>query len=112
MSGGKARKSGLNAEEMLQQENDHLTDNLTMKVSSLKSLASDIERETRSQNVQLDDMDDSFGGAGTLLSGTVNRVKGMLLVGSSNRKLTCYFAIALIILFFLFYYLFTKVTHK
>lgn len=38
MNGGKARKSGLHAEEMLDQENDRLTDNLAMKVSSLKSV--------------------------------------------------------------------------
>jgi hypothetical protein len=56
MSGGKARKSGIHAEEVLEQENDRLADSLAMKVSSLKLVASEIERETRSQNIQLDDM--------------------------------------------------------
>jgi hypothetical protein len=42
MSGGKARKSGIHAEEVLEQENDRLADSLAMKVSSLKLVCSSI----------------------------------------------------------------------
>eukprot|EP00118_Oscarella_pearsei_P001379 m.7307 g.7307 ORF g.7307 m.7307 type:complete len:114 (+) comp18311_c0_seq2:76-417(+) len=112
MNGGKPRKAGAHVDELLEQENDRLVDSLSGKVSKLKSIAVDIEHETRGQNRLLDDMGDSFGSGGTLLSSTFNRLKLMTTSGSGNRRMTCYFALGLVILFFFFYILFTHLTKK
>ena len=55
---------------------------------------------------QGNDFDSSQG----LLGGSVNRLSNMVSANRGNRKLMCYLIIGLILMFFLTYYLITKVT--
>jgi len=45
-----------------------------------------------------------------LLTGSMKRINHMVSSGKGNRKIMCYIIIGLILLFFLAYYLITKVT--
>ncbi|VDI83843.1 BET1-like protein [Mytilus galloprovincialis] len=104
-------RNGLSrSEEMLDSENQRRVDGLSDKVSRLKSLAFDIETESKDSNRYLDDMGNDFESTHGLLGGTVNRLSHMVSANKGNRKLMCYMIIGLVLLFFLAYYLITKVT--
>jgi len=45
-----------------------------------------------------------------LLTGSMKRINHMVSSGKGNRKLMCYIILGLIVLFFLSYYLISKVT--
>ncbi|KAG7468422.1 hypothetical protein MATL_G00142720 [Megalops atlanticus] len=91
-------------DEMLDAENKLLADNLATKVSRLKSLAYDIDKEAEEQNAYLDGMDSNFLSATGLLTGSVKRFSTMVRSGRDNRKLMCYISAGLVIGFFLLYY--------
>ncbi|XP_071955444.1 BET1-like protein isoform X2 [Antedon mediterranea] len=95
---------------MLEAENNRLSDNLATKVSTLKSLALDIETETNDQNRYLDGMDGEFDSTQGLLGGSVRRFDQMLKSGKHNRKLMCYLILTLLFLFIVFYFLIGHVT--
>ncbi|XP_060575889.1 BET1-like protein [Ruditapes philippinarum] len=98
-------------EEMLDSENQSRVEGLAGKISRLKGIALDIETETKHQNTYMDNhMMDEFDSSQGLLTGSMNRINHMVSSGKGNRKLMCYIIIGLIILFFLSYYLITKVT--
>ncbi|KAJ7997687.1 hypothetical protein DPEC_G00214720 [Dallia pectoralis] len=92
-------------DDMLDAENKLLADNLASKVSRLKSLAYDIDKEADEQNSYLDGMDSNFLSATGLLSGSVKRFSGMVRSGKDNRKILCYVSVGLVLVFFLLYYL-------
>uniref|UniRef100_A0A3B5L6Z2 BET1-like protein n=2 Tax=Poeciliinae TaxID=586240 RepID=A0A3B5L6Z2_9TELE len=94
---------------MLDAENKRLTDNLASKVSRLKSLAYDIDREVDDQNDYLDNMDSNFMSATGLLSGSVKRFSTMVRSGKDNRRLLCYVSGGLVLAFFLLYYLVSRI---
>ncbi|CAJ0918229.1 unnamed protein product, partial [Ranitomeya imitator] len=77
-------------DEMLDAENKRLSENLSTKVTRLKSLALDIDREADDHNNYLDGMDSDFMSVTGLLSGSVKRFTGMARSGRDNRKLLCY----------------------
>ncbi|KAL6474570.1 hypothetical protein MHYP_G00181310 [Metynnis hypsauchen] len=56
-------------EDMLDEENKRMAENLAGKVSRLKSLAYDIDKEADEQNSYLDGMDSNFLSATGLLTG-------------------------------------------
>ncbi|CAF90314.1 unnamed protein product [Tetraodon nigroviridis] len=62
---------GNSVDDLLDAENRRLADNLSSKVSRLKSLAFEIDREVDDQNDYLDGMDSNFLSATGLLSGSV-----------------------------------------
>ncbi|XP_039594103.1 BET1-like protein isoform X3 [Polypterus senegalus] len=62
---------------MLDAENKLLADQLATKVSRLKSLALDIDKETEEHNAYLDGMDSNFLSATGLLTGSVKRFSNM-----------------------------------
>ncbi|CAH2330950.1 BET1 isoform X3 [Pelobates cultripes] len=93
---------------MLDVENKRLTENLSTKVTRLKSLALDIDREADDHNKYLDGMDSDFMSVTGLLSGTVKRFTGMTRSGRDNRKILCYISVGLVGLFFLLYYLVSR----
>lgn len=96
---------------MLDSENQGRVDGLAGKISRLKGLAIDIETETKDSNRYLDDhMMGDFESSQGLLTGSMNRINHMVSSGRGNRKLMCYIIIGLIALFFISYYLITKVT--
>ncbi|XP_036399766.1 BET1-like protein [Megalops cyprinoides] len=91
-------------DDMLDAENKLLADNLATKVSRLKSLAYDIDKEAEEQNSYLDGMDSNFLSATGLLTGSVKRFSTMVRSGRDNRKLMCYVSAGLVIGFILLYY--------
>ncbi|XP_049579161.2 BET1-like protein [Syngnathus scovelli] len=91
-------------EDMLDAENKRLADNLATKVSRLKSLAYDIDREAEDQNDYLDGMDSNFLSTTSLLGGSVKRFSNMMRSGRDNRRVMCYVAMGLVVFFFLLYY--------
>ncbi|CAL8260012.1 unnamed protein product [Merluccius merluccius] len=95
-------------DEMLDAENKLLAENLASKVSRLKSLAYDIDKEADEQNMYLDGMDSNFLSATGLLTGSVKRFSTMLRSSRDNRKIMCYMSGGLVALFFLLYYLVSR----
>ncbi|XP_055987728.1 BET1-like protein [Sorex fumeus] len=95
-------------EEILDLENKRLTDNLASKVTRLKSLALDIDRDVDDQNRYLDGMDSDFTSMTGLLTGSVKRFSTMARSGRDNRKLLCSMAVGLIVAFFILSYLVSR----
>ncbi|XP_057691713.1 BET1-like protein [Corythoichthys intestinalis] len=98
-------------EDMLDAENKRLADSLVTKVSRLKSLAYDIDREAEDQNDYLDSMNSNFLSTTGLLGGTVRRFYNTIGSGRENRRIMCYIAIGLIVIFFLLYYTIAGMSH-
>ncbi|XP_015227702.1 BET1-like protein [Cyprinodon tularosa] len=96
-------------DDMLDTENKRLAENLASKVSRLKSLAYDIDREAEDQNDYLDNMDSNFLSATGLLTGSVKRFSTMVRSGKDNRRLLCYVSGGLVLAFFLLYYLISRI---
>uniref|UniRef100_A0A8C8RYI1 BET1-like protein n=1 Tax=Pelusios castaneus TaxID=367368 RepID=A0A8C8RYI1_9SAUR len=95
-------------DDMLDMENKHMADNLASKVTRLKSLALDIDKDAEDQNRYLDGTDSDFMSVTGLLTGSVKRFSTMTHSGRDNRKLLCYVSGGLIVIFFILYYLVTK----
>ncbi|XP_036391423.1 BET1-like protein [Megalops cyprinoides] len=95
-------------DDVLDAENKLLAENLASKVSRLKSLAYDIDKEAEEQNAYLDGMDSNFLSATGLLTGSVKRFSSMVRSGRDNRKILCYVSVGLVLVFFLLYYLVSR----
>uniref|UniRef100_A0A8C1W001 BET1-like protein n=1 Tax=Cyprinus carpio TaxID=7962 RepID=A0A8C1W001_CYPCA len=95
-------------DDMLDAENRLMAENLASKVSRLKSLAYDIDKDAEEQNTYLDGMDSNFLSATGLLSGSVKRFSTMVRSGRDNRKILCYMSAGLVVVFFLLYYLVSR----
>merc|ERR1712004_738551 len=105
--GGRGR---MTQDEILAQENQLLTENLSSKVSHLKSLAFDMEEDAYASNRFIDGMNDDFSSSQGLLSGSMTRMSNMISTGKANRKLMCYIVLFLVGLFVLLYYVISKIT--
>ncbi|XP_008852577.2 BET1-like protein [Nannospalax galili] len=95
-------------EEILDRENKRMADSLASKVTRLKSLALDIDRDTEDQNRYLDGMDSDFMSVTGLLTGSVKRFSTVARSGRDNRKLLCGMAVGLIVAFFILSYLLSR----
>ncbi|XP_062051551.1 BET1-like protein isoform X3 [Lepus europaeus] len=95
-------------EELLDRENKRMADSLASKVSRLKSLALDIDKDAEDQNRYLDGMDSDFTSMTSLLTGSVKRFSSMARSGRDNRKLLCGMAVGLIVVFFILSYLLSR----
>ncbi|XP_073798107.1 BET1-like protein isoform X1 [Danio rerio] len=93
---------------MLDAENKRMAENLASKVSRLKSLAYDIDKDAEEQNAYLDGMDSNFLSTTGLLTGSVKRFSTMVRSGRDNRKILCYVSVGLVVAFFLLYYLVSR----
>ncbi len=100
----------MTSDEMLDHENQRMTENLAGKVSQLKNLAFDIEQDTRDHNTYLDSMGGDFESGQSLLGGSMGRIQNMVSSGKNNRKLMCYIIGGLVGLFILAYYFISRVT--
>ncbi|XP_036136922.1 BET1-like protein isoform X1 [Molossus molossus] len=103
----RAQSSGA-VEELLDRENMRMADSLASKVTRLKSLALDIDRDTEDQNRYLDGMGTDFTSMTGLLTGSVKRFSTMARSGRDNRKLLCGVAMGLIVVFFILSYLLSR----
>ncbi|XP_055271063.1 BET1-like protein isoform X2 [Moschus berezovskii] len=95
-------------EEMLDRENKRMADSLASKVTRLKSLALDIDRDAEDQNRYLDGMDSDFTSMTGLLTGSVKRFSTVARSGRDNRKLLCGVAVGLLVAFFILAYLLSR----
>ncbi|XP_069760480.1 BET1-like protein isoform X3 [Narcine bancroftii] len=95
-------------DQMLDTENKRMAENLSSKVTRLKSIALDIDQEAADQNRYLEGMDSDFLSATGLLTGSVKRFSTMVRSGRDNKKLLCYTSVGLVILFFILYLLVTR----
>uniref|UniRef100_A0A9J7ZF06 BET1-like protein n=1 Tax=Cyprinus carpio carpio TaxID=630221 RepID=A0A9J7ZF06_CYPCA len=87
-------------DDMLDAENRLMAENLASKVSRLKSLAYDIDKDAEEQNNYLDGMDSNFLSATGLLTGSVKRFSTMVRSGRDNRKILCYVSAGLVSQFY------------
>uniref|UniRef100_A0A8C5LZQ5 t-SNARE coiled-coil homology domain-containing protein n=1 Tax=Leptobrachium leishanense TaxID=445787 RepID=A0A8C5LZQ5_9ANUR len=78
-------------DDMLDAENKRLAENLSTKVTRLKSITMDIDREADDHNNYLDGMDSDYMSVTGLLNGRY------------NRKLLCYISAGFVGLFFVLY---------
>ncbi|KFV65026.1 BET1-like, partial [Dryobates pubescens] len=76
-------------EDVLDAENKRMADSLASKVTRLKSLALDIDKDAEEQNRYLDGMDSDLLSVTGLLSGSLKRFSGMARSGRDNRRLLC-----------------------
>ncbi|XP_022363312.1 BET1-like protein isoform X5 [Enhydra lutris kenyoni] len=106
--GALAAQSPAAVEEILDRENKRMADSLASKVTRLKSLALDIDRDAEDQNRYLDSMDSDFTSMTGLLTGSVKRFSTMARSGRDNRKLLCGMAVGLIVAFFILSYLLSR----
>ncbi|XP_023784435.1 BET1-like protein [Cyanistes caeruleus] len=95
-------------EDLLDVENKRMADSLASKVTRLKSLALDIDKDAEEQNRYLDGMDSDFLSVTGLLTGSVKRFSGMARSGRDNRRLLLAVSVALILIFFILYYLVSR----
>ncbi|XP_006893248.1 PREDICTED: BET1-like protein [Elephantulus edwardii] len=104
---GRAQSPGA-VDDILDQENKRMADHLASKVTRLKTLALDIDRDAEEQNRFLDNVDSDFLSVTGLLSGSVKRFSTMARSGRDNRKLMCGVVAGLLIAFFILSYLLSK----
>ncbi|GFS66135.1 BET1-like protein [Nephila pilipes] len=97
-------------EDALEAQNRYHAEELSKKISKLKSVAYDIEIEAKDHNRLLDDVGNEFDSSGGFLSGSLNRMNKMMFTGRSDRRLMCYVIFGTVGLFIVFYYLAHKVT--
>ncbi|XP_074086760.1 BET1-like protein [Macrotis lagotis] len=95
-------------DSILDSGNQRLADGLAAKVTRLKALALDMDRDAEEQNRYLDGMDADLSSVTSLLSGSVKRFSGMTRSGRDNRRLLLGVAAGLIVLFFFLSYLVSK----
>eukprot|EP01134_Creolimax_fragrantissima_P006440 CFRG6440T1 len=89
-------------DRMMEQDNDSLVLDLSNKIGALKSLTTGIGEEVRAQNSFLDEMQDSFAGAGDLLGGAMKKLQQ---VAAKGGGLMCYLMLFVLFVMGVMYYL-------
>ncbi|XP_045605216.1 BET1-like protein isoform X2 [Procambarus clarkii] len=97
-------------ESELDSRNQQRSYALAGKVSTLRSLALDIENEAYEHNRLLDGVSNDFSSGEGLLSGSTNRVKNLLMSGRQNRKAMCYMAGFVVVFVLILWYLISRLT--
>uniref|UniRef100_A0A914UJE5 t-SNARE coiled-coil homology domain-containing protein n=1 Tax=Plectus sambesii TaxID=2011161 RepID=A0A914UJE5_9BILA len=92
-----------NSGQYLEQQNNTLADQLSNKVSALKSLTIQIGDEVRDQNRLLSDMDTEFDSSGSLLGSTMRRLG--IVSKAGGHKLMCYLILFALFVFMIIWYL-------
>ncbi|KAA3675276.1 blocked early in transport 1, partial [Paragonimus westermani] len=96
---------------LLEQENNRRAEELSHKVTILKSFAKDIETETKEQNAFLDQMRNSYETAHGLLSNTLHQVFGIPKHRTQNRRFMCYMILFIVILIVFCYFIIFRSSH-
>ncbi|KAF5401152.1 Blocked early in transport 1 [Paragonimus heterotremus] len=119
-SGGWAFLSGVtlrlqfrmsSTQSLLEQENNRRAEELSHKVTILKSFAKDIETETKEQNAFLDQMRNSYETAHGLLSNTLHQVFGIPKHRTQNRRFMCYLILFVVVLIVFCYLVIFRSSH-
>ncbi|XP_030847439.1 BET1 homolog [Strongylocentrotus purpuratus] len=82
----------------VEEENQHLTENLRSKVSVLKTLSIDMGHEVNEQNKLLSDMDQEFDASGGFLGATMGRLSRL-----SKGGLHCHYLYLFLFAAFVFF---------
>ncbi|XP_043826817.1 BET1-like protein isoform X2 [Dromiciops gliroides] len=106
--GGGTAAADTDTDTLLDGENRRLADGLAAKVTRLKALALDVDRDAEEQNRYLDSMDSDFSSVTSLLTGSVKRFSSMTRSGRDNRRLLLCVSVGLVVLFFFLSYLVAK----
>jgi len=77
---------------------------MAAKTAYLKSLAVDIETESKDSHRLLGGLGDDMDGSSGLMGGTLSRVTALLGSGRSNRQVMCYVVGGVVAAFILIYY--------
>ncbi|XP_066990572.1 BET1-like protein [Macrobrachium rosenbergii] len=96
-------------ENELDSRNQQRSFALAGKVSTLRSLALDIENEAYEHNRLLDGMGNDFTSSDSLMGGSINRVKNILTSGRQNRKVMCYMAGFIILFIFMVWFFSSRI---
>ncbi|CAF1265036.1 unnamed protein product [Rotaria magnacalcarata] len=88
----------------LESQNNRQSEELAAKVSRLKHIAFDIEKETNEQNRFLNSMHLDFATARNFLGGSVRHFTHVMSSGRGDRRVMCYLIGAIILAFFFLYH--------
>jgi len=89
--------------------NQSMAETLSMKVGQLKSLAIDLDGESRDHLPLLDDLGDNIDSTSHRMGGSSTRLRNMSRSrGLAGKKLTCTVGIAVTIFLFFIYYLMNR----
>lgn len=88
-------------QDMLETENEQMTEDLRNKIRKLKDLSINIGDEVRYQNRMLGDFDDDVDRTGGFLQNTMGRVKRLGRGG--HRTYWCYLFLFAVLVFFILY---------
>jgi len=89
--------------QYLEQQNNVMADQLSSKVSALKSLTIQIGDEVRDHNRLLNDMDSDFDSSRGLLGSTMRRLG--IVSKAGGHKLMCYLILFALLVFMIIWYL-------
>lgn len=89
--------------DLIEEENQRLTEELKGKIGVLKSLTIDIGHEVRYQDKLLRGIDDDMERTGGFLSNTMNRV--VRLGRNGHQKYMCYIFLFALFVFLLLYFI-------
>lgn len=106
-----SRGWGGSEESELDARNQQRTDHLASKMSLLRSVALDLETEAHHHNRFLDGLSNDFVNSEGLLMGSLNRVRGLIPAGQTNRKIMCYMAGFVVCSMWFLTYLYSMLTN-
>ena len=89
-------------DDLIEEENQRLTEELQGKIGALKSLTIDIGHEVRYQDKLLRGIDDDMDRTGGFLTNTMNRV--VRLGRNGHHKYMCYIFLFALFVFLLLYF--------
>ncbi|XP_040574019.1 BET1-like protein [Lepeophtheirus salmonis] len=98
-------------QDILDAQNREYHDRLASKASFLKSVALDLESETKDHHRLLDGLDHDFDDAGNLMNRTLNRIHLYLGSNRGSRKVMLYVAFGTCFGIAFLYLIFRKLTN-
>ncbi|CAF2579156.1 unnamed protein product [Rotaria sp. Silwood2] len=96
----------------LESQNDRHSEELAAKVSRLKHIAFDIEKETKEHNRFLESMHFDFETARSFLGGSSRHLTYVMTSGRGDRRVMCYVIGAIVLAFFFLYYTVSSFRNK
>ena len=88
--------------EILEQQNNELTDTLDERIGALKGLTIELGDEAREHNRLLDEIELDFSSADSLLKGTMQKLS--VLINTGGNKHMCYLALFALGVFLFLYF--------
>ncbi|CAF1126916.1 unnamed protein product, partial [Adineta steineri] len=96
----------------LESDNDRHTEQLAAKVSRLKSIAIDIDNETKDHIPFLEAMNFDFNTARSFLGGSSRHLSTAMSSGRGDRRVMCYVIAGIVFAFIFLYYVVSSLRRK